>query len=254
MTTGAAVVDDPKKALEDLKKEVEARDAKIKELESKTTDRDVIKAIESARSEEKQKLYGRMKEMEEKLEKSKGLEEKFKAAQEKLEKLKTDDSNDDKTSEQAAEMEKKLAELSAQMTTQQEVFKQAFREQQLEAYRERRLREAGSDLIPDLVGGATEAEIDLSITKAKQSYEAIQKQVEEKLKKQLSGNPAPPALNPGSSTSPAPLTSAQEEASRLANSSVGLKGYAKNRDEIFTKLGLKPPQVRVPVSRMTVGT
>lgn len=248
------VVPEPKQVnaeAEALKKEKEALEAKVKELESLPRDPDVTKAIEAARKEEKDKLYAQLNALKEKeTGKSAELEllkQKHKEAQEQLAKLKAEGDNKGKTAEERIkdmeakyEADKKamMEDLAKEKVALQEILKK----EQMLAFRERRIRETGGNLILELVTGNTEAEIEESIVKAKVSYEQMRKKVEEEIKAKLGASPAPAPLSPSvgaaGGASPGDVGSLKHrDLSRMSHDE-----YKKYRAEIFRERGLNPPQ------------
>ena len=141
---------------------------------------EVRKRIEKARKEEKDKLYAEMKLKSEAVAALQtGLQEK----ESLLDELRKD--LDDLKDSQLTETEKKEKEIlkalekaekiKADMEAKQIEWETDVRKARLAAYRERRLREEGPELITEMVTGEDEDEIDSQIDLAKAKYAEIKK-------------------------------------------------------------------------------
>lgn len=133
----------------------------------------VVAAVQRARQEEKQKLYGTINKNKDTMrEQSQRLE----AQQSEINDLRTQIASLSKgelkgdAAVQAA-LESLKAELQATTRRNEELNRQ-IRQSQLDSYRERRLREIGTEIFVEMVGGQTEAEIDYSIERAAEAYQA----------------------------------------------------------------------------------
>ncbi len=130
-------------------------------------------AVEAARKEEKQKLYGEQEKMRTRIKELEADRNQRMAPDERIQ-------------AQLVEAQKQIAEQAAKLEEdrkqwQQQIAIQAAQQRQLQmqAFAERRLREeisAGNELMIELVGGSSEAEIDASIKLAKDEF-ARQKQM-----------------------------------------------------------------------------
>lgn len=152
------------------------------------TKAELTAAIEKARSEEKTKLYGQIekeKEVRKELEaKLKKLEDESK--QRKQSKL----SGEEQIQAQVAEMQAQIAERDARMTAMLEQQAADRRAYELGLYREKVLRDAGPHIMPDLVRGASQAEIDQSLLVAKAEYAHWQQHFQQQFQPQ--GQPPQP--------------------------------------------------------------
>ena len=131
----------------------------------------VLKLIQDARTEEKTKLYKTLeakdveiKKLGEEVERLKGL---------LMEKENENLSEVELLQKQINELNKNYEMLQVNLEAEREAAEKEKRLAKLEAYKERRLREEGDELIIALVGGNSEEEIDESIEKAKKEYQAI---------------------------------------------------------------------------------
>lgn len=152
----------------------------------------------------------------------------------------------EKLAQEKADLEKKLAEKEQTTMTVEEQLKalQAKQEQDrkdleerlrlsnLQAFKEKALREAGDELILDLVGGNTEEEVTASIERAKTAYKNVYEKGVEAAK---AVTPAAPAGGVPAATKPesAPTT----EVSLDAVPDMSMDDYAKNRSALLKKAG-----------------
>lgn len=128
-------------------------------------------AIQRARQEEKQKLYstinGTKKKLQEAEQRQAAMEAEMADLKSRLDRVGQPELKGD------AAIQARIDELSRQLTAstqQNQDLNRQIRAGQLEAYKERRLREVGPEIFVQLVGGATESEIDESIARAQASY------------------------------------------------------------------------------------
>lgn len=131
----------------------------------------VSKLMEEARSQEKQKLYKTLENKETELTNLKT----------EIEELKTKlrDKENENLSEveilqkEIRELNDKHNELQEKFVSEQERAEKEKKDAELAAYKERRLREEGEELVTSLVGGNSEEEIEQSIELAKTEYQNI---------------------------------------------------------------------------------
>jgi|SRR5690554_724393 len=186
--------------------------------------------IQSARKQEKDKLY---KTLEQKEKEAKEFQEKLAQAQETLKQYESENLSFEEKMQ--IELEKVKAEQQAlvqSLQAEKEKAEQEARKNRLEAYKAEKLRLAGDELIPELVGGETEEEIDQSIERAKAKYQEIASKFEAQVqaKKTQEVKETFTASAP-SSSNVQPLT--REEISRMS-----AEEYAKNRDRIMEAMRL----------------
>lgn len=134
--------------------------------------------IAKARKEEKEKLYPEITKLKEDLEKKVtrinelllAIGEKDEIISQKDKEIKEAKANSKKSESQEVkdlnlkitELENKLAEKDGEISTIK-----------LDSYKSKKMAEAGGELIPELVTGNSEEEIDLAIEKAKERYKEI---------------------------------------------------------------------------------
>lgn len=136
-----------------------------------------LKFAEKVRQQEKAKLYPKMEKMEKELKEKEAVlkerEEELASAKAALE------SKGAGTSEEGALLKTQISDLQKQIKQTNENIarekteaEQKLKNAELQAYRERKLRDAG-DLIPELVAGATPEEIDASVEASKAKYQEL---------------------------------------------------------------------------------
>lgn len=203
------------------------------------SDADLIKnpavraLVESARKQEKDKLYKTIDSKDEQLKTlnlriedlEKQLSDKESVAMDEVKELKETITL---MQQQQADLLKALAdekELAAKEKAEAEIQRRAA---ELKAYKEAKLREAGDELILELVKGDTEEEIDQSIEIAKQKYSDIVAKVAETRKepdKRERLHNTPKITNPpGGSAQPITI----EQIRKMSR-----EDYAKNREAIL---------------------
>ena len=127
--------------------------------------------VQSARKQEKDKLY---KSLEQKEKEAKDFKEKLEAASDALQKYESDSlSFEEKMELKLKEVQDAHDLLVKQLTADKEQAEKEANAKALEAYKAEKLRVAGDELILELVGGNTKEEIDASIETAKAKYQEI---------------------------------------------------------------------------------
>lgn len=196
--------------------------------------------IAKARKEEKEKLYPEITKLKEDLEKKVtrinelllAIGEKDEIISQKDKEIKELKTNSKKTDSQEVkdlkikitELENKLAEKDKEISTIK-----------LASYRDKKIAEAGGELIPELVTGNSEEEIDLSIEKAKERYKEIVSKIasQQSIKPQNSNN-IPPA-NPNTST----FTNSQVNTQSLIGLNLMTPEGRAEYEKIRKQMGLK---------------
>jgi len=155
--------------------------------------------IAKARKEEKEKLYPEITKLKEDLEKKVArinelllaIGEKDEIIAQKDKEIKELKNNSKKSESQEVkdlkikitELENKLAEKEKEINTIK-----------LASYRDKKIAEAGGEIIPELVTGNSEEEIDLAVEKAKERYrEIVSKIISQQPTKPQNSNNIPPA-------------------------------------------------------------
>lgn len=174
---------------------------------------DLRTAVESARQQEKDKLYSRLSDMDasrsemermlkEQSDQLKILVEERNAAQEALEAKRIESlSAEERVAERLSVLETREAELQAQLIRVAEEAANRVRESELKVYRANKIAESGITLT-ELVNGSSEAEIDAAIVTAKQREDAIFRKAEERVRADMQAQlPRPsPAPQPAQQT------------------------------------------------------
>ena len=192
----------------------------------------VKELIQTARKQEKDKLY---KTLEQKENEAKEFQEKLTAAQETLKQYESENlSFEEKMQLELEKVKQEQQALVQALQAEKEQAEAEARKNRLEAYKAEKLRLAGDELILELVGGETEEAIDQSIERAKAKYQEIASKflTQAKTKQQEEVKQAFSPTAP-SSTNVQPIT--REEINRMS-----AEEYAKNRDRIMEamKLGI----------------
>lgn len=182
----------------------------------------VTKLIEKARKEEKDKLYPRLSKLEASLqERDTAIEDLKRKIEEKEQALKAKDdaslSEQDKLRKQIDELSVKLTDVVEDRKSEKEKAEKEKQRLTLEAFKANKIREAGTDIIPELVEGNTEEEIVAAVEKAKVKYKQIFEDAASAVKKETRGIPASRTTDPGRvSTGAVELTAEQIAAMPIA--------------------------------------
>jgi hypothetical protein len=164
--------------------------------DSKTDRQDVRELLEKVRKEEKSKLYPQidhLKKMNDQLQREKELlMNQLSSAQEEEKKKGTEKMSEiQQVQKRMAELAEQNALLQTQLTTTQEETQKALSRARLDSYRSQRIAAAGGDVIPELVFGESEAEIDAALIASKQRLQEIRSQVRASLKQDKKETPIP---------------------------------------------------------------
>jgi DNA repair exonuclease SbcCD ATPase subunit len=196
------------------------------------------KLLEKVRKEEKQKLYPQIDHLKgqmtallrEKEDLMKAIEIKDAEVRSKAtEKL----SEVEKIQVQLSELKQQNAELVAKQRLIEEEARKQQEKMRLESYRVEAIRAAGNALIPEMVTGNTETEIDEAIIKSKRKYAEIKAQMEAMYKTNLTATPVPGMTNPPANPSGQP--SDRQEAEEITAEQIADmqdEDWAKNRLDI----------------------
>lgn len=195
--------------------------------------------IAKARKEEKEKLYPEIAKLKEEAEKKVArvnelllaIGQKDEIISQKDKEIKELKSGSKKTESQEvqelkiqiADLENKLAEKDGEISTIK-----------ITSYKERKIAEAGGEIIPELVSGMSEEEIDLAIEKAKERYKEIVSKVAPQKQTVANSNSIPPA-NPNTQN----FNNNQVNAMNLSGINLytpeGRAEYAKMRSQLGMK-------------------
>lgn len=150
---------------------------------------EVKKRVESARKEEKDKLYPQLEALKESM---KEIQETLRQEREEKERIQQDAkaredeqrraslSSEDRLTEALTKLEEKLSQEQEQREKLQSEIKQSQVEARLATYRAQVIEAANGEIIPDLVRGQSETEIDRAADIAKARYTELVEQVKAK--------------------------------------------------------------------------
>lgn len=158
--------------------------------------------IAKARAEEKEKLYPEINKLKADLEKKVSrinellltIGEKDEVIAQKEKELKDTKSSSKKSeSQEVKDLKVQITNLENQLSEKDSEISNI----KLDSYKQKKIAEAGGDLIPELVTGTSEEEIDLAIEKSVERYKEIVGKLQPQQKQQDSNNipPANPATN-----------------------------------------------------------
>lgn len=202
------------------------------------TEEDINKLIEKARKEEKDKLYGSIDDLKGNV---KTLEDKIKADEEVKEKLKAEAdakaeksrlknlSIEEKLTEQLNTIEEQLHQSHERQDKLEREARESAEKQELEAYKAQILKDAGDEIITDLVRGNSKEEIDTNTAIAKSRFQEIFQAAKEKAegKKREVGGQMPGPTDPD----PAPIE--EEELRGIIKPNMSPEEYEENREKIL---------------------
>lgn len=220
----------------------------VKETKEETSKEETLtkaeanELLEKARKQEKDKLYGTIQSLQEKLEvlteaqkadqeEKKKIREEAEAAAEKerLAKL----SSEDKLAEQLSALATKLdreAKAREELETKLAEEREA---RALDSYRQKALAEAGDEVIPDLIQGQSKEEIDRNVAIAKARFQELFKAATDKAKGEK-GDQVKRDMPGPTDTSPAALEEAEIQ-KQLGAIDIDQDRYFGNR-----KKGIRP--------------
>jgi DNA repair exonuclease SbcCD ATPase subunit len=178
----------------------------------------VVSLVENARKQEKDKVYKSLAQKDDTI----------KALQDEMVELKN--TMNTKEKEKMDETQVLMTELKKLQDDQQNL-RSELRKKELEAYTASKLRDAGDEIVLELVGGNSEEEIDSSIEKAKTKYQDILSRAKAQVESPASKPPAKPV----------PVTNPSGHAMPNIKDvrTMSYEEYAKNRDALLkgTNLG-----------------
>jgi DNA repair exonuclease SbcCD ATPase subunit len=181
--------------------------------------------VEGVRTEEKNKLYKSLTEAENKV---KDLELKLTDASNKLKDYETSNlSAEQRLADEIKTLKDEHEALVLQLQKDKDLAEATAQAEKLKAYKEAKLREAGDEIVPELVGGDTEEEIDASVEKAIAKYQEIASKFEAKAKDEKKTNVKQ------TTKATAPSASSMEPITRSWINSLSTAEYAKHRDRII---------------------
>ena len=158
------------------------------------SEEEVNQRVHKARQEEKDKLYPRLEAMQEALDR---MEAKFEEEKQEKLRIKKDAekkaeeerraklSDEDRNRENLLRLEEQLREEREARKKYENEQREWQRQQQLGSYRDRVLQAAGNEIIPELVRGNSEEEIDRAAQFAKARYAELVEKAKEEARKQF---------------------------------------------------------------------
>lgn len=164
--------------------------------------------LSKARKEEKEKLYKALEKVKSEHEASQAerdrVNSELQTATERLKALEGHQMSDmAKFTEQLEALRKQNEELQTRLNSVVTDAEKKIKQSELNAYKAKRLEQEGI-LMPELVNGSSADELEASIKAVKERQEAIRKEAEERVRKELSANlPRPVGPSGESATAPA---------------------------------------------------
>jgi len=207
------------------------------EVKVPDSQKELERLLESARKEEKEKLYGQLEKLKSDLEAARAHKElnekKLSDAQAKLEAVSKDEDEKAKTVEQKlAELQTTfLAELKKrdeERKTEREQLQQELRNRDLVVKKTEILSKYAGEIIPELVSGNTEEELAQSALIAHQRYKVLEETIR---KKTVAGAVPPPPANPGGGVPGGGGSDSALEAQLVGVND--MKTYAAKREELL---------------------
>lgn len=201
---------------------------------------EVKAAVEKARKEEKDKLYPLIEELKNSI---KELQDNARTEREEKDRIKAEAeaekerrrqeklSDSEKTIEAIKRLEEKLAEEREERRKSEDRWETHRRETSLQTYRDRVIQAAGDEIIPELVTGNTEAEIDRNAEIAKTRYAELAAQFKNEAGRTIREG-MPSATGPG-------MEALEEEELRQQFNAVDQDKYMKDpayRDQVKAQL------------------
>lgn len=187
---------------------------------------DVAELLKKVRQEEKTKLYKDIEKMKDKI---KTLSEELEQNKELLAKR-----NNEKLSEQELllkqqeELAKEVVALKTMMEQNQKEAQEKIRTAELNVYKQKKINEAGGKIIPEIVNGKSEDEIDESYIKAIQYYTQIKDNIINEIKN-----------NKKTIEMPTPTVPTRPSINKLNIDDIKkmeTKEWAKYRDEVLSSI------------------
>jgi len=183
-------------------------------VEQVTKAEDVKRLLEKVRAEEKKKLYPQIEHQKSEIQKLQqekdALMKAIQAKDDEVEvKNKGKQSDTEKLLASVEELRQQNIILQKKQEISEQTYKQELEKSRLDTFRAEAIRKAGSDVIPELVYGNTETEIEAAVMASRERYAQIKAEAEAKFKAARAGVPVPGATgqppqagNPGNPGAP----------------------------------------------------
>ena len=213
------------------------------------TEEDVVRRIEEARKQEKDKLYTKIEDLSHTVSELNAKAQAEAEAKLKAEAAVTEESEkarlqqlstEEKLAEKMKSIEEQLAEEGSERRRLEQELSTERELQALEVYRQELLQQAGNDIIPDLVRGNSREEVENSVAFAKSRYQELFQATKAKAEGAVTQN-MPGPTNPD----PAALDEADLQKS-VANLNIDEKRYMRDlnyRSEMDEKRGALLDQI-----------
>lgn len=178
--------------------EAQSKDDDQKKVSSSSELKELLAKV---RQEEKQKVYNRIEALESQLKtKDAKIQELEKSISDLQSKLSGKD-EEKKTELQmltdtVVTLQERLDQMAVSQENERSEFQKKQRELELDKYRDKKVSSAKGKIIPEMVRGSTEAEIDASFVVAKQRYQEIIASAVAGKDAEIEMSPAPPPVVP----------------------------------------------------------
>lgn len=191
---------------------VEPVNTDTKPTEKMYTKTELEEFLTKARSDEKSKVYGEVEKLEKELKETKDSMTEIQTKYEQLETLLSEKdesikSLEDKSLTDTERLEKRMKEDMGILRAENEVLsksvddlKGVIESKDLELYKEKAIAAAGDEIIPEMVSGKTEEEVNASIEKAKLAYADVKVKASKTLLKDTTDNSSGKPINPDGDT------------------------------------------------------
>lgn len=128
-----------------------------------------------------------------------------------------------RTNKTVQELTLTISQLESQLEEVQVKYETDMQGLKIQSYKERAIALAGGEIIPELVSGSTEEEIDNSIESAKKRYNQIQEQAMSKVQMPRAANPATSQMNVFKEKTVSEIASMSREEYAEYRKNIGLK-------------------------------
>jgi len=203
---------------------------------------EVSKIIDKARKEEKDKQYAIQEKFKKEAQEAKKLVEanelKIKEMEKQLEVI-TKSQSQPKLNKPAIapeltgtieELKQQIAKLNEESLRTKQEFQETLKKRDLEAYKLKKIAESKGQIIPELLVGNSESEIDASFLTAVQRYDQLQKEFQAKFEQEQ--QPIKTSVIPDK----VPVSPLIPKLENRSVKDMSVKEYAEHRDQIFEAL------------------
>jgi len=203
---------------------------------------EVSKIIDKARKEEKDKQYAIQEKFKKEAQEAKKLVEanelKIKEMEKQLEVITKSQSQPELNKPAIApeltgtieELKQQIAKLNEESLRTKQEFQETLKKRDLEAYKLKKIAESKGQIIPELLVGNSESEIDASFLTAVQRYDQLQKEFQAKFEQEQ--QPIKTSVIPDK----VPVSPLIPKLENRSVKDMSVKEYAEHRDQIFEAL------------------